>query len=118
MGYATATQPKTTTSAADSFLGTLALQAVTGCLFGTEVSDAVQAAETATTIYTDRYSSSVAMAPQRTNGKVELGVHKTLSPVFGRQTRPAPDVDLKDLIPFWQKEPALQYRARRHACSL
>lgn len=115
MGYQ-ATQPKATNSAADSFLGTLMVQAFTGGLFGPEVSEAWDAAETVSAIYTDRHSSSVSPAA-RTNGKIELGVHKTLSPVFGRQTRPAPDVDLKDIIPFWQKDPALR-RNRARACAL
>ncbi len=105
MGYATNTQPKTNNSANDSIFGMALCQAFTGFAFGPEVSDVWEAAETASAIYTDRYSSSVATA-NRTNGKVELGVKNTLGPVFGRQTRPAPDVDFEALVPFWLKNPA------------
>lgn len=116
MGYATATQPKANNSATDSIFGMALTQACLGVAFGPEVSDAWEAAETASAFYTDRYSSSVAKA-DRANGAIELGVKNTLGPVFGRQTRPAPDVDLKDIIPFWQKEPALR-RSRGRACAL
>lgn len=115
MGYQ-ATQPKATNnSATDSIFGLALAQACLGVAFGPEVSDAWEAAETASAIYTDRHSSSVQTAA-RTNGTIELGVKNTLAPVFGRQTRPAPDVDLKDIIPFWQKEPALR-RQRGCACA-
>lgn len=117
MGYATATQPKANNSANDSLFGMALAQAFVGFAFGPEVSDAWEAAEIGSAIHTDRHSSTVQMAG-RTNGSIELGARKTLSPVFGRQTQPAPDVtNIQDLLPFWMKEPSLR-RQRTRACAL
>lgn len=81
-------------------------QAFMGISFGPEVDTAWEAAETASTLYADRHSSTAGKGAERTNGKVELGVKNSLSPVFGQQTRPAPDMAFETLIPFWLKDPA------------
>jgi hypothetical protein len=103
MGQTTAYQAKSNSN--DSIFGMALMQAFMGFSFGPEVDMAWEAAETASTIYTDRHSSSVQNG-QRANGKIELGVKNSLAPVFGRQTHPRPTVEFDDLVPFWLKNPA------------
>ena len=111
MGHTNAYQAKS--SANDSILGIALCQAFMGFAYGPEVDMAWEATEVASAIYTDRHSSTVEPAA-RTNGTIELGVKNSLSPVFGQQTRPAPDtIDLGTLAPLWMMEPAPR-RARRY----
>lgn len=112
MGYATPHQAKSN-NANDSIFAVAMVQAFTGFAFGPEVDMAWEAAETASAIYTDRYSSS-AQTAQRTNGKYELGVKNSLGPAFTRQTNPGPAVDFDAFIPSWLKDPAPR---RAHALS-
>lgn len=96
----------------DSLFGTLIVEACVGAAFGGAAAALWKGAEMADTIWMDRRRASNDPQPQaRTNGTFELGVKKSLGPVFAATFQSVAEQERESFAAF-MKPAASAFSAR------